>query len=92
MLAIFAGVCTVIGTVSVPETYAPVILKHKAERLRKETGDNRYYAPIEMNKQPLGRRLYKILALPFKVLFQEPVLMALTIYMSVSIPGRFTGM
>ena len=74
----FAGACTVIAFICLPETYAPVILKQKAERLRKETGDDRYYAPIELNKMTFGRRLNKIVAQPFKVLFQEPILIALT--------------
>ena len=75
--------CTVIAALSLPETYGPVILKQKAERLRKETGDSRYYAPIEVEKMSFGRRVNKILAQPFKVLFQEPILIALTLYMSV---------
>lgn len=31
----------------IPETYAPVLLKRKAVRMRKETGEQRWYAPIE---------------------------------------------
>jgi hypothetical protein len=31
----------------VPETYHPVLLRKEAERRRKETGDDRWYAPIE---------------------------------------------
>ena len=31
----------------VPETYHPVLLRNEARRLRKETGDNRWHAPIE---------------------------------------------
>ena len=36
-----------------PETYAPVILKRKAQRLRKETGDNTMVAPAELEKEGL---------------------------------------
>jgi len=67
-----------------PETYTPVLLVRKAERMRKETGDSRYYAPKEANKPDIGQRLYNILAMPFKILFLEPMLIAIVIYQSVS--------
>jgi hypothetical protein len=66
-----------------PETYGPVLLARKAERIRKETGDNRYYAPKEVDKPDIGRRLYDILAMPFKILFLEPMLIAIVVYQSV---------
>jgi len=67
-----------------PETYTPVLLVRKAERMRKESGDSRYYAPKEANKPDIGQRLYHILAMPFKILFFEPMLIAIVIYQSVS--------
>jgi hypothetical protein len=70
--------------ISIPETYGPVLLVKKAKRIRKETGDNRYYAPKEVDKPDIGRRLYVILAMPFKILFLEPMLIAITVYQSVS--------
>lgn len=42
---IFAGVCTLLVIFTLPETYAPVILANKAKKLRKETGEERWYAP-----------------------------------------------
>lgn len=84
VLAIFAGCFTVIIALTLPETYAPVILKHKAQRKRKETGDDRWYAPLEAKKEPMGRKIVNILTKPFKMLAFEPMLQAVTIYMSVS--------
>jgi hypothetical protein len=69
---------------TVPETYVPILLVRKAQRLRQETGDNRYYAPKEANKPDIGQRLYNILAMPFKILFLEPMLIVIVIYQSVS--------
>lgn len=43
----FAGICTLLIVFTLPETYAPIILVKKAKRLRKETGDDRWYAPSE---------------------------------------------
>ncbi|VDC02269.1 unnamed protein product [Peniophora sp. CBMAI 1063] len=82
VLTIFAGCCLIAATLTLPETYPPVLLKKKAQRLRKETGDDKYYAPLETHKEPINQRINHILAMPFKILFQEPVLIALTLYMS----------
>ncbi|KAL1707414.1 major facilitator superfamily domain-containing protein [Schizophyllum commune] len=82
VLTIFAGTCLILIIFTVPETYAPVILKRKAERLRKETGDDRYYALIETNKISFTKRLEHIVARPFRIMFTEPMLLAVTIYMS----------
>jgi multidrug resistance protein len=79
---IFAGVCTVFVVFTLPETYAPIILKRKAQRLRKETGDERWYAPIERRPRDIKTRLKDILLKPFIMLALEPMLMAVTLYMS----------
>ncbi|KAH9926318.1 MFS general substrate transporter [Epithele typhae] len=49
MAAIFAGVCTVAIVFFLPETYAPIILVKRAQKLRKDTGNDRYWAPLERN-------------------------------------------
>jgi hypothetical protein len=54
-----------------------------AQRKRKETGDERYYAPIERRNIPISQRLQDIVEKPFKVLFSEPMLIAVTLYQSV---------
>jgi hypothetical protein len=63
----------------------PRLLVLMAEKKRKETGDNRYYAPLERQKVPLSQRFQTIVAKPFKILFAEPMLIAITLYMSVSV-------
>ncbi|KAK0313742.1 hypothetical protein LTR01_001999 [Friedmanniomyces endolithicus] len=51
VLIIWAAVQWTLIFFFVPETYAPVLLRRKAIKLRKETGDDRWIAPIEkMNK------------------------------------------
>ncbi|KAI0776341.1 MFS general substrate transporter [Trametes elegans] len=82
LLTIFAGVCFVFIIFTLPETYAPAILVHRARRLRKETGDDRYWAPLERNKMSFTQRLKHILGRPFIILFREPMLIAITLYMS----------
>lgn len=68
--------------------YRPVLLVAKAKRLRKETGDERYYAPLERVKRTAVQSLEHTLARPFKMLFTEPMLIAMTAYMSVGLSVR----
>jgi MFS family permease len=49
ILTLFAGACLLVIIFVVPETYAPAILTAKAVRMRKETGDDRYYAPRKLH-------------------------------------------
>ncbi|OAX40260.1 MFS general substrate transporter [Rhizopogon vinicolor AM-OR11-026] len=83
ILAIFAVVCIVLIYFTLPETYAPIILMQKAKQLRLKTGDEGYHAPLELiQKKQLHKRLEETLARPFKILVCEPMLIAVTIYMS----------
>ncbi|KAF8320462.1 MFS general substrate transporter [Clavulina sp. PMI_390] len=78
----FAGACALAITIILPETYAPILLKQKAQRLRKSTGDERWYAPVEAIHIPALERASGILLRPWKILFLEPMLLAITIYTS----------
>ena len=60
-----------------------------AQKKRKETGDSRYYALIERRNISMSQRLRDILEKPFKILFSEPMLIAITLYQSVRlVSGR----
>ena len=48
----------------------PIILVHRAEKLRKETGDTRWWAPFERRKVSLKERVESVIARPFKVFFR----------------------
>jgi len=79
----FAGCCFLQIVFTLPETYTPVILLQKAKHLRKEIGGENYYAPIEKGGRiTLARRVNNILGRPFAILIHEPMLIAITIYMS----------
>ncbi|KAL6299148.1 MFS general substrate transporter [Sparassis latifolia] len=82
VLTIFAGTCLAIIVLTLPETYAPVILVRKARRRRKETRDDHYWAPLEKRDMPLFQRVNSIVARPFIMLACEPMLLAVTVYMS----------
>ncbi|CAK9436199.1 uncharacterized protein LODBEIA_P07570 [Lodderomyces beijingensis] len=69
----FAGVMWIVLSL-IPETYAPVILKKRAKRLRRETGNQNIMT--EQEASPLSfKEMVKInLLLPLKFVVTEPVL------------------
>lgn len=76
----FSCACWLATAFTIKETYAPIILARKAKRIRRQTGDDRYVAPIEMVKLNFAELLRATLLKPFIMLAKEPMLMALTIY------------
>lgn len=65
------------------QLWSPILLVKKAQEKRLETGDSRYYAALERQEIRFMARLEQIVARPFAILFREPMLIALTLYMSV---------
>ena len=53
ILTMFAGFCFFVILFFVPETYAPALLMAKARKLRKETGEERWYAPCAFHPYSL---------------------------------------
>lgn len=72
----------VLGWIIVPETYVPVLLKRKAQRLRFETKDWAFHSKLE--ETPVGIKDFAVryLTRPFVMLSQEPILMLMTLYVS----------
>jgi len=67
------------------ETYVPVLLKRKAVRLRKETGDQRYYAPME--KQGISLLQLTIISCyrPFQVLLYDRMVLLLDTWTALTL-------
>ncbi|RAR11969.1 mfs general substrate transporter [Stemphylium lycopersici] len=55
------------------ETYGPAILKRRAQRLRKETGDDTIIAPLELEKTDLNHVVTVILTRPLRMIIFEPL-------------------
>lgn len=79
---IFTFVLFLLVVFTMPETLDPLRLKMKAERLRRETGNERYVAPIELRKVEPAKLAVQSVYKPIKMLFQEPMLMASTLYVA----------
>ncbi|KAL4400567.1 transmembrane transporter [Malassezia pachydermatis] len=63
------------------ETLAPVILKKRAKKLRKETGDKRYQTAQERDPMALSKVLAISLLRPLEMLVMEPILIAFSLYL-----------
>ncbi|KAI0749843.1 MFS general substrate transporter [Daedaleopsis nitida] len=82
LLTMFAGACLFFIVFTMPETFLPILLVRRAEQLRKQTGDNRYWAPLERHKPSVSERIKHVTTRPFVILVHEPMLIAITVYMS----------
>ncbi|KAE8379729.1 major facilitator superfamily domain-containing protein [Aspergillus bertholletiae] len=80
---ILAFVSWVLITFTVPETYAPTILTRRAKKLRKTENDPKYVTETELDSRPMGEKLRIFLFRPFQLLFLEPIVFFISIYMSV---------
>ncbi|RDW79179.1 MFS transporter [Aspergillus mulundensis] len=74
------------GTIAwfvVPETYHPVLLKRRAAKLRKETGNQDLYAFLDHHKPSFGDIVRKYLFRPVQMLILEPILILITLYLAL---------
>lgn len=75
----FGGLAGVMMCV-LPETYAPVILKKRAKRLRKETGDQSIMTEQEALKLTPKELIMTVLVRPMSMMCTEPVLDLMNLY------------
>lgn len=70
----------------VPETYEPVLQVKKARRLnrlRKTTGEERWWAPLERSDKSILRTIIVSCYKPFEILLYEPMALLLDIWCSL---------
>jgi MFS family permease len=79
--AIFAGATWPLF-IFFPETYGPTILKHRARRLRKETGDTTIVAQLELEKTDLNHIVTVVLSRPLRMIVFEPLVLFTCLYLS----------
>jgi multidrug resistance protein len=84
IMACFTGFLWILGTFTIPETYAPVLLKRRAEALSKRTGKT-YVSLIEhrQGKPSPAAAFKKALTRPWALLFLEPIVLLISIYMAI---------
>ncbi|RAL05066.1 MFS transporter [Aspergillus ibericus CBS 121593] len=83
VLLIWTGVLLVLIIFLVPETYHPVLLRRKARKLRKETGDDRWQAPIEKLHRSVAQTVLRSIYRPLLLLTLEPMCLNLCIFSAI---------
>ncbi|KAK5197819.1 MFS siderochrome iron transporter 1 [Exophiala xenobiotica] len=84
VMACFTGVLWIFGTLTIPETYSPVILQKRAAALSKRNGKV-YVSVLErrQGKTTPKAAFQKSLARPWALLFLEPIVLLISIYMAI---------
>ncbi|CAL1184903.1 unnamed protein product [Candida parapsilosis] len=77
--------CFLILGWTLPETYAPKLLRQKAERLRKLTGNNKIVSQAELDHgaTSTGEVVRKLFWRPFEITITEPVVLLIGIYIAL---------
>ena len=71
-----------IGFIVLPETYLPVLLKRKAQRLRFETKRWALHSKLEETPVSIKDFIIRYLSRPLAMLCLEPILLLMTLYIS----------
>jgi len=83
MQLILSGIVWFLITFTVPETYTPTLLTRRAKKLRKSTGDDKHVTEQDLDMRPFVERLRLFLIRPLQLLFLEPIVFFISVYMSV---------
>ena len=84
-LAAFTGAIWLLGIIYIPETYAPVLLRKRAQRLSKTLNDQIFQSKLEIEKGATSAKevFTRSLSRPWLLLFMEPIVLFLSIYMAI---------
>ncbi|KAJ5333013.1 hypothetical protein MYU51_005273 [Penicillium brevicompactum] len=67
-----------------PETYAPVILKRRAQKLRKDTGNSTIASPLEIQSRNIKEMMIITISRPFRMLFHESIVSLSSLYLALA--------
>ncbi|KAI8657011.1 MFS domain-containing protein [Fusarium sp. Ph1] len=82
IILILSGILLLLVLLFMPETYGPVLLHWRASHYRRITGDSRFYSEHELTGATFLHRLKVSMSRPFLML-TEPIIMAMTLYITV---------
>ncbi|KAF2496359.1 putative MFS multidrug transporter [Lophium mytilinum] len=84
LMAIFSGIIWIGGIMLVPETYPPVLLRKRAQKLSKITGKvYRSRGDIDQGTITASEAFSTGLKRPWILLFREPIVLLLSVYMAI---------
>jgi hypothetical protein len=83
-MAIFTSTLWIVGALTIPETYSPVILHRRAAKMSKMTGKV-YKSKMEIDHgaKTIGQESKTSLSRPWTLLFMEPIVLFTSIYMAI---------
>lgn len=87
LTAIFSGLLWVLAALLIPETYAPLLLRKRAEKLSQITG-NAYVSAIDFERgtsetsRSAWKEVVRAMTRPWVLLVHEPSVLLLSLYMS----------
>ncbi|KAK8078491.1 major facilitator superfamily transporter [Apiospora saccharicola] len=79
---IYAGL-TFVPVLLLPETYAPVLLTHKAAVIRKRDRDSNVYAPAELEPRDLKQLVTVVLTRPMRMILTELIVTSVCLYLAL---------
>ncbi|KAF7558867.1 hypothetical protein G7046_g5295 [Stylonectria norvegica] len=84
LMAIFTGTICIINALVIPETYAPVLLRRRAEELSKKTGKV-YVSKVDAGRPrtTIGAQFKVAILRPWILLFKEPIVLLTSIYIAL---------
>ena len=83
ILCIFNGAVAIVGTIFYRETYSPTLLKQKARRLRKETGNKNLHTIYEIaDGETFLSKVMLTMTRPVMLLFTHPMIIGLGSFMA----------
>lgn len=84
LMAIFTGALWILGALTIPETYSPVLLRRHAKKLSSRTGKV-YKSRIEAEHgaKSVSQEFKTALSRPWILLLMEPIVLLLSIYMAI---------
>lgn len=83
-MALFAASLWILGTILVPETYPPVLLRARAQELSKMTGKvYKTRGDIQAGDTSVMEVFKTSLSRPWILLLTEPIVLLLSIYMAI---------
>ncbi|KAK8075544.1 hypothetical protein PG997_010207 [Apiospora hydei] len=83
LLAIVGGVIALVNLLVLRESYHPVLLERKAERLRKATGNTQLRSKLDIGLSPRDYFRRSILR-PMKMILFSPVIIATALFMALT--------
>ncbi|KAF2460448.1 MFS multidrug transporter [Lineolata rhizophorae] len=81
-ITITDAIIQLVGLFLLQETYGPKLLKNKADRLRKETGNVNLHTEFESPDRTLIKLLATSFQRPFRMLATQPIIQLLALYMA----------